>query len=499
MKDSTFKPALLLMSGRAIGFVAVFFLPVVLVRIFNQAEFGTYKQLFLIYSTVYAIAQLGMAESLFYFLPIAPKEAGKYVTNSMLVLTVGGLACLGFLATTGSGISQWMSNQPMAGYITWIGIYVFLMISTAVMEIVMITRKRYLCASSSYAASDFFRAIFLVVPALLAGRLEWLLLGAVAFASLRFCAALFYLRREFPGELRPDRTLLKKQLAYALPFGIAVVVEILQSNFHQYAVSYHFDAATFAIYAVGCLQVPLVDFLFTATGNVMMVRMAEEIRDGEKEAMLRIWRDTTRKLALVFFPLVGFLVLASRELIVFLFTESYRASVPIFTIWSTAILLGALQTDGVLRVHAETRFIFLLNALKLVFIAATINWFLSVFDLLGAVTVTVVAAFIGKVLALVRIKRLMGIGMSQLLPWRSLVGILAVAVTAILPTLLVKSEVEIPPLPLLLTTGFTYTASYLALVYGAGLLSKSERLAVTEWLHGYVVGKSEAEGLKNRV
>src|SRR3989338_6047486 len=86
MKDSTFKPALLLMSGRAIGFVAVFFLPVVLVRIFDQAEFGTYKQLFLIYSTVYGIAQLGMAESLFYFLPIAPKEAGKYVTNSMLVL-----------------------------------------------------------------------------------------------------------------------------------------------------------------------------------------------------------------------------------------------------------------------------------------------------------------------------------------------------------------------------------------------------------------------------
>ena len=137
--------------------------------------------------------------------------------------------------------------------------------------------------------------------------------------------------------------------------------------------------------------------------------------------------------------------------------------------------------------------------MKLVFIVASINWFLSVFDLLGAVTVTVVAAFIGKVLALVRIKRLMGISMSQLLPWRSLVGILAVAVTAILPTLLVKSELEIPPLPLLLTTGFTYTASYLALVYGAGLLSKSERLAVTEWLHGYVVGKSEAEGLKNRV
>ena len=497
MKDSTFKPALLLMSGRAIGFVAVFFLPVVLVRIFDQAEFGTYKQLFLIYSTVYGIAQLGMAESLFYFLPIAPKEAGKYVTNSMLVLTVGGLACLGFLATTGSGISQWMSNQPMAGYITWIGIYVFLMISTAVMEIVMITRKRYLCASSSYAASDFFRAIFLVVPALLVGRLEWLLLGAVAFASLRFCAALFYLRREFPGELRPDRTLLKKQLAYALPFGIAVLVEILQSNFHQYAVSYYFDAATFAIYAVGCLQVPLVDFLFTATGNVMMVRMAEEIRDGRKEAMLRIWRDTTRKLALVFFPLVGLLILASRELIVFLFTESYRASVPIFTIWSTAILLGALQTDGVLRVHAETRFIFFLNALKLVFIVASINWFLSVFDLLGAVTVTVVAAFIGKVLALVRIKRLMQTGFRQLLPWRALAGIFVVAWAAGLPVVILRFVLDIGTLPLLVTTSLLYTGAYVVLLFGCNVLREEERLALTGCVHKLTAGVRVTESARS--
>lgn len=495
--DSTFKPALLLMSGRAIGFVAVFFLPVVLVRIFDQAEFGTYKQIFLIYSTVYGIAQLGMAESLFYFLPVAPKEAGKYVTNSVLVLTVGGLACLGFLALAGSGISQWMSNQQMTGYIPWIGIYLFLMISSAVLEIVMISRKRYFHASSSYAVSDFLRAVFLMVPALLVGRLEWLLLGAVAFASLRFSAALFYLRREFPGELRPDRALLKKQLAYALPFGIAVLVEILQSNFHQYAVSYHFDAATFAIYAVGCLQVPLVEFLFTATGNVMMVRMTEETRDGGKEAMLRIWRDTTRKLALVFFPLVGFLILASRELIVLLFTESYRASVPIFTIWSTAILLGTLQTDGVLRVHAETRFIFLLNAFRLVFIVASINWFLSAFDLLGAVSVTVIAAFIGKVLALVRMKRLMQVGFWQLLPWRALAGIFVVAWAAALPVLILKFVLDIAMLPLLVTTSFLYTGVYVVLLFGCNVIREEERLALTGWVHKLTAGAKAVESARS--
>src|SRR5206468_1850854 len=46
--DSVSRPALILVGGRAVGFVAVFAIPVVLVRVFTTAEFGTYKQLFLV-------------------------------------------------------------------------------------------------------------------------------------------------------------------------------------------------------------------------------------------------------------------------------------------------------------------------------------------------------------------------------------------------------------------------------------------------------------------
>jgi len=392
-------------------------------------------------------------------------------------------------------IVQWMNNSELSGCIVWIGIYLFLMMTSAVLEIVMISRKRHLWASFSYAFSDLLRAILLIVPVLLLRQLEWLLLGAVAFAAVRLCAALFYLRYEFGRELRPDTALLNKQLTYALPFQLAVLVEILQSNFHQYAVSYHFDAATFAIYAVGCLQIPLVDFLFTPAGNVMMVRMSEEIRGGRSKAVLAIWRDTTRKLALVFFPLVGLLLVAASDLIVFLFTESYRASVPIFMIWSTIILFATLQADGVLRVYAETRFILLLNAARLLFIVASINWFLSAFHLLGAVMVTAIATFIGKGLALVRMKRLLQIGFSQLLPWRGLAGIFIAAAAAGLLALVVESVLDLARLPLLFITSLVYTVSYLTLLFRLHLLTEDERLACTGWWQRFTVGATKASEL----
>ena len=166
-------------------------------------------------------------------------------------------------------------------------------------EMVMISRKRYLWASLTYGISDLLRAACFLVPALLFRSLEWLLLGAIAFALFRLGAAFFYYRREFQGGLRPDAALLKKQLAYAIPFGLAVVIEVLQANFPQYAVSHRFDAATFAIYSVGCLQIPLVDFVAAPAANVMMVRMSENIQEGRSGAVLELWHDTTRKLALL--------------------------------------------------------------------------------------------------------------------------------------------------------------------------------------------------------
>src|SRR2546427_711796 len=114
-------------------------------------------------------------------------------------------------------------------------------------------------------------------------------------------------RCRFGVELRFDIGVLREQAGYAIPFSCAVIVQIVQQNYHQYAVSWHFDAATFAIYSVGCLQIPLVDFMFTPTVNVMMVAMGEDLRDGRFHQVMAVWQDTVRRLALIFFPLVGLL------------------------------------------------------------------------------------------------------------------------------------------------------------------------------------------------
>jgi O-antigen/teichoic acid export membrane protein len=473
--DRSFKPALVLTLGRALGFVVTFFIPVVLVRVFDQGEFGAYKQLFLIFSTLFLIAQCGMAESLFYFLPRSPSRAAAHVTNAMVFLAGGGFACAVLLEGFKGSLGRWLKNPSLLEDVPFLGAFLALMLASAFLEMVMIARGEHVKAAWTYGLSDLVKAAFFVVPALVWRRLDMVFLGASVFAALRVVATLLYLHREFPGSLRPNPGALKGQLAYALPFGAAVLLETIQGNFHQYAVSYAFTPAMFAIYSVGCLNVPLVDFISGPASSVMMVRMSEALREGRPEEALLLWHDTVRKVGLLFAPLVGGLIVTAHDLVTVLFTPAYLPSVSIFRVWTTAIVWTVLMTDGVLRVYADTRFLFLLNTLRLVVNVALIFWFMSTWGLVGAVLVTVLATAITRIVALARIRTLMGVSLSRLLPWRALGGAAAAATLATLPALLLGEVLAISPLLRGILTGSVYAASFVFLLLAFDLLNDDER------------------------
>lgn len=485
--DALFRPALVLMSGRFLGFVAAFAIPIVLARIFDQTEFGSYKQIFLIFGTVFGIAQVGMAESLYYFLPSETRRSGGFVFNTLAVLGMFGMISLGALWLWRQEVAELLNNPGLAVYIPLVGVYLLFMLMAVVLEIVMTVRKQHFAASVAYAASDLIRAMFYIAPVLIFSDLRGLLLGAVAFAMIRLAATLIYIRRELGSTLRPDSKSLRQQLAYAVPFGLAGLIEVLQTNLHLYVVSYHFDTVTFAIYAVGCLQIPLADYLMTSTSNVMMVNMRERMLAGDHESVVSIWLDSVRKLALIFFPMVAGLLITANALIVMLFTSAYERSAPIFMVWTLSMLFATLMTDGALRVLAETRFLILQNLLRLLLIVAMIQWFLARFDLIGAILVTLLATAVAKFLALARIKHVLKVPLARLLPWRSLAITALIASTAAVPALLleialVESALTVPGPILLLLTGLVYTVVYYVLLQCCGPMQKDEKQMLAEWL-----------------
>jgi O-antigen/teichoic acid export membrane protein len=466
--DSVSRPALVLVGGRAVGFAAAFAIPVVLARVFTTSEFGTYKQLFLLFSTLFGVAQLGMAESLYYFLPRKAGDAGRHVGNAIVTLAVAGVGCLALLWVTRRQISGWLGNSRLSDDLVLIGLVLAPMLVATVFEIVMISRHQHVKAAVTYAISDLSRTLLFIVPALCFRSLRGVLVGAVAFGILRLAAMLVYLRREFGDDLRLDAGVWRRQLAYALPFALAVGIEVVQLNFHQYVVAARFDAATFAIYAVGCLQIPLVDLVMTSTVNVMMVQMAEHARTGDRHAALSLWHDTVYKLAALMFPLAVFLIVAARPVIVALFTGRYLASVPIFMVWTLTILPSAFAVDGVLRVYAQTRFLLVMNIVRFALVVVLIGPLLTGFGLVGAVLVTLLATSLAKAVGAMRITRLLGAGgVADAVPWGRRAAVTARALAAGGPAAWIIHSVALRPILLVIVTAAAYFAAYAALSYGS--------------------------------
>lgn len=480
--EALFRPALVLMSGRLLGFIVAFAIPMVLARVFDPTDFGTYKQLFLIFGTLFAVAQLGMAESLYYFLPSRDGEAGHYVFNTLTMAALLGLCSLAGLWLFRQELAELMNNPALTELVPLVGVYLLFMLMAVVLEIIMTIRRRFTVASSTYALTDIARAVFYLFPVLLMADLRSLMLGAVVFALARLAVTLLYVRRVFGPDLAPDRGALAEQVRYAVPFGIAGIIEVAQVKYHLFAVSYAFDTATFAIYAVGCLQIPLSDYLVTSTGNVTMVNMRERLLAGDTGGTLAVWLDASRKLGMMFFPLVAGLLVMAHPLIVLLFTDSYAASVPIFMVWTLGMVLSALLTSSALRVFALTRFLIVQNLIRLSLVVLLLQLFLDRFGLIGAVMVTLLADVVVKIIALERVRRELDVGPAELLPWRSLVVTALLSAVAALPAWLIVSSVPAPEFVLLALAGPTFAVTYFLLLRQFGPLHDEERAQLSEWV-----------------
>jgi O-antigen/teichoic acid export membrane protein len=466
-KDHITGPAFVLVAGRTAGMIATFAIAPLFARWFTVEEMGTYKTFYLLYPTLYGLAQLGMAESLYYFVPRAAGNVGRYVCNAALSLLAAGLTAFALLYAFRADVAAYFNNPAVIDIVVPLGLFLTLMLVGTVLEITMISRKQHMSAAIAYALSDVGRTALFIVPAWLLGSMQAVFYGAVAFAAIRLAMMLVVVAREYGRDFRPDVMLWRSQLGYALPFALAVSLEVILVSYHQYVVGGTVAPEMFAIYAMGCMTIPLVDLIMTSTTSVMMVKMAEHSTD--RHEALGLFHDTVARLAFLIAPVAVGLAVLAQPFIVTLYTDAYAASVPIFTIWALTLLPAIFAVDAFLRVYAQTRFLLVMNVVRLGFVIALIGWFLDTFGLPGAVLVTLTATVAAKSLALVRIAGLLQVRIADVLPWGAVARIGARAVAAAVPAWIVSRAFAGTPWLAFLTGGAAYGITYLVLCYAPGV------------------------------
>lgn len=468
-----------LMLGRGGATVLGFALPLILTRLLPQAEFGTYKQIWLVVTTGFFMLQLGMGQSLYYFLPRKDGRAREWLTQSFLSLTLLGALCAVVLYAARFLIARQFGNPDLATYGLPMALIALFMIASAPLEIQLTAEGRVRAAAWVIFLSDGFRVVASVVPLWLGWGLHGFFWAYVLHSAVRCGLQCFFFFAR--GKPRVDWALWREQLAYALPFGAAILLDIPQKTFHQWAVGWSVDPAAFAIYSQGCFQLPIINLLYSPISDILQVRLADP---AAEEHRVHLFHDANLRLAAVFFPFTAGMVAAASLFVPALFTHTYDASVPIFRVALLMTPFAALPLDGTLRALGLTPYLFRIFFWRLLITVPAVLVGMHLFGMVGAITGHTLAESAVRVAMLEKVRRELRTTWREVLPWGQL-GVIAVSsLVASIPAFLIARASSAGPRPFLAlcAAGAAYLGVYLcslALTPGdGGPLEKIRRVLI---------------------
>jgi O-antigen/teichoic acid export membrane protein len=457
-----------LVAGRLLSAALTFALPLVLARLLAPHEFGTYKQFFLIAQTLQLTGQLGLTQSLYYFLPRGGKERGAYVAQTFFALAIlGGLFGIG-LWFAAPLLGSWLGDGSLMTLRVPLAVYSGLMLAAAALESAILSEGRIARAAVAYVATDAVRAGALILGARWGGPVG--LFWAATAVSLLRVAALFFLvgSRTVPFR-RPHAALFRSQLAYALPFAGAAYLYVAQRYFSQYAVSASFDAATFALFAVASFHMPMVDIVFTPLSDVMIVHIGKAHHAAEHHAAWRAWNDAVQKLAAILLPATACAWLFGPTILPILFTHKYDASVPLFVLATAEIPLWILPLDALLRAAGDTRFYFVFNGVRIGITATLVLGGIHFFGLRGAIAGGVASEALARVGLMWRAQRHLDVPWTQMCDWAALGRTAAAALVACVPAAVLRWA-GLHGVAGVVAGAAVYGAAYLVVFFGLGRL-----------------------------
>jgi O-antigen/teichoic acid export membrane protein len=455
-----------LMAARLGVAALTFAIPMVLARVLLPQSYGTFKQAWLLSNTLFLVLPLGLVQSLVYFVPREPDKRRIWTSHALLFTTaLGGVAAV-LLMTAGQALAALFKNPELHALMPYVAAFTAFKLAGSSVDIAYMAQGRIKASAAIRIASEGFYTLCLVGGALVTGTLQGAFTGVLVGTFARAAAAWVLLGRQGLAVSLPD---LRRQLAYALPFGAAFAIIIPQQQFHSYLVSASVTAAAFAVYSVGCFQLPIIDMLYTPVSEILQLGIAEHDARNDNPGALRLFREAIARLAFFFLPIMALLFITAPQVIRFLFTDRYLAAVPIFRLAIVSIPMAALPLDGVMRARAQNKFMFRISVLKLV-LTVPLSWTgLRLFGPIGALGGWIGAEETCRMILLARAAKLFGVGLFHAVP-REVAFQAAAALVAAAPGALALRFAAGPLLLQLFVCGAVYALAYLGAMRAMGQL-----------------------------
>lgn len=326
----------LLGSLSAFGFTIVS--SMLLSRYFNKNDYGTYKQVMYVYSSLLVVFTLGLPKAFSYFLPRVTKGQAKDLISKLNLILMGmGLimsACFFFGADLFASV---LKNNELVVPIKYFSLVPLFLLPTMGVEGVLATYKQTQFLAIYKTCSQIFMLCAVVIPVIFFhGTINSAILGFTISSFLCFLLALFLKYKpikEFKKEKSPIS--YKEIFNYTIPIMGASIWGIIIISSDQFFISRYFGSDVFADFANGSLELPFVGMVIASTSTVLAPIFSKQVFDKGKDSkteVILLWQSVLSKTVKIIYPLVVFCFCFASSIMILLYGDKYENSGTYFQI-----------------------------------------------------------------------------------------------------------------------------------------------------------------------
>jgi O-antigen/teichoic acid export membrane protein len=364
-----------------------------------------------------------------------------------------------------------------------LGVTILLWLVSSNLEVIPLALGDVRASSVFIVISQLTKSALTVGAALAFHSVRAMIWAAAIQGMLQILFMFVYIQRRFGQRSERicgafDLALFKAQIGNALPYGLGSFAQTAQGDLHNFVVSRYFPPAGFAVYSAGLFQLPLLGLLTTSFSSALIPEVSKLAAAGDQRAIIPIWLNAARKLALVVVPICALMFVLRYEIITLLFTSAYSEAAPLFGIYLFSALLPITLTGSPIRAHEEFKFFrFKLHLALLPVTFGALYVGIHAAGLIGAVSALVGLQTLEAAIVVTAVGRRLGFVANDL---RHLTPALKTALAAGAAAL-VAFAVKLPlaqahTLVKLVICGAVFGAVYIFAAYALGAVTDAEKM-----------------------
>ena len=419
--------AFYLLIGKIIAFVLNIAVPVVLVRLLSQQNYGFYQQFWLMSLTVTPMLAFGIHNSLFYFYPTSRGQEDKTALLSRTFFSLLGMAVIGLCVAVilKSHIIGLLKCVELDQFYWALILHIFFSVVSACLQNLFLIEGKATRSMWFEIYNQLSRAVMLIFAVLVFHTVSAAVWALVIQALINSAYLFAYLLYHYRIDIRTIRfSDLMAQIKYVLPMGLGAIVGTIGDQADKLILTALFTTRDYALYSVGNFRIPIIATLYETVGDVILTRISEYSKAPHGKLLaLELYKKMLRLNAMVTIPIIVFSITFAGPIITFLFGDNYQESVNVFRVTLLIFFFQMLGHGYILRGYAQTGHILLSNLFKMAFSICCGYFLIKHYGIKGAALAYTIAFSLNSVIQLNKGRQILGVPWSTFFPWRDFVVI----------------------------------------------------------------------------